>query len=173
MDLRPGGFRDRSPHKEKDNANRTALQVLTPPTPAGLDSQDRARIADDCRMMIRQCTAVVHATRFGLTLSTPSATRSNFRHLPGIDFFLVPEPGRFLDFATPAHISPSNRQMHNPIQRGPETQVLKYKKCFGSTQAAKTTEETSMSIKDRHTTLSMIVLLLACLALAALAHALV
>ena len=63
--------------------------------------------------------------------------------------------------------------MHNPIQRGPETQVLTDEQSFGATEAGKTTEETSMSIKDQDTTLSMIVLLLACLALAALAHAVV
>lgn len=63
--------------------------------------------------------------------------------------------------------------MHNPIQNEAEGYEPKYKESFGSTEAAKTTEDTSMSTKNPDTTLSMIVLLLACLALAALAHVIV
>ena len=63
--------------------------------------------------------------------------------------------------------------MHNPIQNEAETQELKHERSFGPTEAGKTNEETSMSIKDPDTMLSMIVLLLACLALAALAHVVV
>ena len=44
---------------------------------------------------------------------------------------------------------------------------------FGSTEDAETKEGTNMPINDQDTTLSMIVLLLACLALAALAHVVV
>ena len=63
--------------------------------------------------------------------------------------------------------------MNNSIQEGAEMKEIKYEKLLGSTEAAKTNEETSMSIKDPDTTLSMIVLLFACLALAALAHVVV
>jgi hypothetical protein len=63
--------------------------------------------------------------------------------------------------------------MDNSIQNEPEMKELKYENPVCSTEAAKTNEETSMSIKDPDTTLSMIVLLLACLALAALAHVIV
>jgi hypothetical protein len=51
-----------------------------------------------------------------------------------------------------------------------ETEELKYEHSSGSTESSEANEETSMSIKDPDTTLSMIILLLACLALAALAH---
>ena len=60
--------------------------------------------------------------------------------------------------------------MDNPIQNELEMQELKYEHSSGSIESSETNEETSMSIKDPDTTLSMIVLLLACLALAALAH---
>jgi hypothetical protein len=63
--------------------------------------------------------------------------------------------------------------MNNPIQNEPGMEELKYEKSFGSIEGDETTEETSMSLKDPDTTLSMIVLLLACLALAALAHVVV
>jgi len=63
--------------------------------------------------------------------------------------------------------------MDNLSQNEPEMQELKYERCSGSTESGETNEETSMSIKDPDTTLSMIVLLLACLALAALAHVIV
>ena len=60
--------------------------------------------------------------------------------------------------------------MNNPNQNGAETEELKYEKSFGSTEGAETNEGTSASMKDPDTMLSMIVLLLTCLALAALAH---
>ena len=60
--------------------------------------------------------------------------------------------------------------MDNPIQNEAEMEELKYEKSFASTEAAETKEEMSMSTKDQDTMLSMIVLLLACLMLAALAH---
>ena len=60
--------------------------------------------------------------------------------------------------------------MGNLIQDEAEMKKLTYEHSSGSIEAAETNEETSMSIKDPDTTLSMIVLLLACLALAALAH---
>lgn len=43
-------------------------------------------------------------------------------------------------------------------------------KLFASIEAAETNEETSVPSKDEDTMISMIVLLLACLGLAALAH---
>jgi hypothetical protein len=73
-------------------------------------------------------------------------------------------------FATPAHNFRRNRQMNNPIQNKPEELELKYENFFASTENADTNERISTSTKDRDTMLSMIVLLLACLALAALAH---
>jgi hypothetical protein len=60
--------------------------------------------------------------------------------------------------------------MHNPIQNEADFNELKYENSFSSTENADTNEETTMSIKDPDTMLSMIVLLLACLVLAALAH---
>ena len=63
--------------------------------------------------------------------------------------------------------------MNNPSQRGSEIQELKREKPFSSAPKDETTDGTSISIKDQDTTLSMIVLLLACLALAALAHVVV
>jgi len=63
--------------------------------------------------------------------------------------------------------------MDNPIQNELEMQELKYQHSSGSIESSETNEETSMSIKDPDTTLSMIILLLACLALAALAHVIV
>ena len=63
--------------------------------------------------------------------------------------------------------------MNNPSQRGSEIQELKREKPFSSVPKDETTDGTSISIKDPDTTLSMIVLLLACLALAALAHVVV
>lgn len=63
--------------------------------------------------------------------------------------------------------------MNNPIQDEAEIKELKNEKSFGSTQSAETSDETSISIKDPDTMLSMTVLLIACLALAVLAHVLV
>ena len=60
--------------------------------------------------------------------------------------------------------------MDNPIQNEGGLEELKYEKFFGSTKGAETNEETNLPLKDQDTMLSMIVLLLACLALAALAH---
>ena len=60
--------------------------------------------------------------------------------------------------------------MNNPIQNEAEMQELKHEKSFGSTEGAETSDGTSISIKDPDTMLSMIVLLIACLALAVLAH---
>ena len=73
-------------------------------------------------------------------------------------------------FATPAQIFRRNRQMNSPIQNKAETQELKCGKSFESAKGAETNEGTSMPIRDPDTILSMIVLLLSCLALAALAH---
>ena len=63
--------------------------------------------------------------------------------------------------------------MDNTLQNPPEMKALNYDKSFGSTEHAETKDGTNMQIKDQDTTLSMIVLLLACLALAALAHVVV
>ena len=63
--------------------------------------------------------------------------------------------------------------MNNPIQNGAEMQELKREKSFRSAPKDETTEGTSISIKDPDTMLSMTVLLLACLALAVLAHVVV
>jgi hypothetical protein len=60
--------------------------------------------------------------------------------------------------------------MNDSSQNKAETDGLKYEKSFGSTEGAETTQGTNMSMKDPDTILSMIVLLLSCLALAALAH---
>jgi hypothetical protein len=73
-------------------------------------------------------------------------------------------------FATRAHSFRRNRQMNNPIHNEADMKELKYEKPFSSTKGAETNEETSMSIKDPDTLLSLIVLLLTCLGLAALAH---
>ena len=63
--------------------------------------------------------------------------------------------------------------MNNPIQNEAETQELKREIPFPSAPRDKTNEQTSISIKDPDTTLSMMVLLLACLGLAVLAHVVV
>jgi hypothetical protein len=63
--------------------------------------------------------------------------------------------------------------MNNPIPRGPEMQELKREIPFPSTPEDETNEGASISIRDPDTTLTMIVLLLACLGLAVLAHAVV
>jgi hypothetical protein len=60
--------------------------------------------------------------------------------------------------------------MENSIQNEAEMKALKYEQSSGCTEDAEANEETSMPPKDRDTMLSMIVLLLACLALAGLAH---
>ena len=63
--------------------------------------------------------------------------------------------------------------MNNPIQKGPEMQQLKRERHFRSAPKNETNEQTSISIKDPDTMLTMIVLLLACLGLAVLAHVVV
>ena len=60
--------------------------------------------------------------------------------------------------------------MNNSIHNEADTQTVMREKSFGSTEGAETNEGTSISVKDPDTILSMIVLLLSCLALAALAH---
>jgi len=63
--------------------------------------------------------------------------------------------------------------MNNPIQRGAEMQELRREIPFPSAPEDETNEGTSISIKDPDTMLTMIVLLLACLGLAVLAHVVV
>lgn len=63
--------------------------------------------------------------------------------------------------------------MDNLIQTEAEMEELNHEKLFASTKGAEMNKETSMPPKDQDTMVSMIVLLLACLALAALAHAVV
>jgi hypothetical protein len=63
--------------------------------------------------------------------------------------------------------------MNNPIQNEAETQELRREIPFRSAPEDETNEGTSTSIKDADTTLSIIVLVLACLGLALLAHAVV
>jgi hypothetical protein len=63
--------------------------------------------------------------------------------------------------------------MNNAIQRGPEKQELRREIPFRSAPEDETNDRTSISIKDSDTILTMIVLLLACLGLAALAHVVV
>ena len=60
--------------------------------------------------------------------------------------------------------------MDNQIQNEGGFEELEYKKFFGSTKGAEKNEGTNLPLKDQDTMLSMIVLLLTCLALAALAH---
>ena len=63
--------------------------------------------------------------------------------------------------------------MNDSNQNEAETEELKYEKSFGSTEGVETNDGTNMSMKDPDTMLSMTVLLIACLALAVLAHVLV
>jgi hypothetical protein len=63
--------------------------------------------------------------------------------------------------------------MNNPIQNEAETQELRREIPFRSAPKNETNEQTSISIKDPDTILSMTVLLIACLGLAVLAHVLV
>jgi hypothetical protein len=63
--------------------------------------------------------------------------------------------------------------MPKPIQRGAEMQELKRENSFTVPAKDETNEVTTMSIKNPDTMLTMIVLLLACLALAVLAHAVI
>jgi Sec-independent protein translocase protein TatA len=73
-------------------------------------------------------------------------------------------------FATPGKTFRRNRQMTNALQKEAEMKDLNQEKSFTAPSKAEINEETSMSIKDPDTMLSMTVLLLACLALAVLAH---
>jgi hypothetical protein len=60
--------------------------------------------------------------------------------------------------------------MNNAIQKEGEMQELKQKRSFAAPPSLETSEGTNISMKDPDTMLSMIVLLLSCLALAVLAH---
>ena len=60
--------------------------------------------------------------------------------------------------------------MDNPIQNETEIEERKHAESFASTGRPETSEGTSVSMKDPDTVLSITVLLLACLALAVLAH---
>jgi hypothetical protein len=62
--------------------------------------------------------------------------------------------------------------MNNLMQTESEIKKLKYQKSFGSKGAETTSEQVCLS-KNRDTVLSIVVLLLACLGLAALAHVVV
>ena len=63
--------------------------------------------------------------------------------------------------------------MNNPIPKDAEPQELKREMPFRSAPKNETNAQTSVSIKDPDTMLSMTVLLLACLGLALLAHVVV
>jgi hypothetical protein len=63
--------------------------------------------------------------------------------------------------------------MNNSIQRGPEMQELRREIPFRSAPEDETNEGTTTSINDPDRMLSIIVLLLACLGLAVLAHVVV
>ena len=63
--------------------------------------------------------------------------------------------------------------MNNPIQNEADTPELRREISFRSALEDETNERTSISIKDPDTMLTMIVLLLACLGLAVLAHVVV
>ena len=63
--------------------------------------------------------------------------------------------------------------MNNPIQNEAEMQELRHEIPFRSAPKDETNEGTSTSIKDPDRMLSIIVLLLACLGLAVLAHVVV
>ena len=63
--------------------------------------------------------------------------------------------------------------MDTPIQNEAEITELKYEKSSGSIEGEETNEGTSLPLKDPDTTLTVIVLLIACAALAVLAHVVV
>ena len=63
--------------------------------------------------------------------------------------------------------------MNNSIQNEAEAQELRREIPFQPAPGAETNEETSTSIKDPDTMLSIIVLVLACIGLAVLAHVVV
>ena len=60
--------------------------------------------------------------------------------------------------------------MNNPIQQEPEMQELERGHSIAAAPQIETNDELRASTRDADTMLSMTVLLLACLALAALAH---
>ena len=62
--------------------------------------------------------------------------------------------------------------MNDSTQNKAEMKELKYEESFGS-EGAEMSDETNTSMNDPETMLSMTVLLIACLALAVLAHVLV
>jgi hypothetical protein len=76
-------------------------------------------------------------------------------------------------FATRDKTFRRNKQMDHLVENQAEMKELRLEKSFGSLEDADSNAGMSMPIKDADTTLSMIVLLLACLALAALAHVVV
>jgi len=76
-------------------------------------------------------------------------------------------------FATPGSHFRRNRQMNKSLRNQTEIQELQYEQSSGFTEGAETNEETSTPVTNPDTMLSTIVLLLACLALAALAHVIV
>ena len=63
--------------------------------------------------------------------------------------------------------------MNNPIQNEAETQELRREIPLGSAPEDETNERTGISMRDPDTMLTLIVLLLACLGLAVLAHVVV
>ena len=63
--------------------------------------------------------------------------------------------------------------MHNPIQNEAKPQELRREISFPSAPDDETNEETRTSIKDPDRMLSIIVLVLACIGLAVLAHVVV
>jgi hypothetical protein len=63
--------------------------------------------------------------------------------------------------------------MAKPTQAGVEMQEPKREMPFTSSSKDQTNEGTNMSVKDPDTMLTLIVLLLACFALAVLAHAVI
>jgi len=63
--------------------------------------------------------------------------------------------------------------MNDSSQNEAETEEPKYETSFGSNEVAETNDRTNISVTDPDTTLTMIVLLLACLGLAVLAHVVV
>jgi len=63
--------------------------------------------------------------------------------------------------------------MNNPIQNEAETQELRREMPFRSALEAETNDGTSTSVEDPDKMLSIIVLVLACLGLALLAHVVV
>ena len=63
--------------------------------------------------------------------------------------------------------------MDNSLRNQTQIQELRYKQSSGFAEGAETNGGTSTPATDRDTTLSIIVLLVVCLALAALAHVIV